>query len=206
MRQIERFSAPLRLCVSKKREITTATIRAEVYWDAEVSEERHAVGYEHIKYTQHDSTSTILLALFTLTHDSALSFICRKKKKGGGGGGSGGNDEMTQLKTKFNEQEIKLKEEGKVVDRLGRENVSKVNQINSLEDEIVRNQEKHDAEIDTILLESKAIEDDKTHKIEVLENKVRALEQHLEATALESNLESVAGQLECGSPVACPAP
>ena len=31
---------------------------------------------------------------------------------------------MTQLKTKFNEQEIKLKEEGKVVDRLGRENVS----------------------------------------------------------------------------------
>jgi hypothetical protein len=88
---------------------------------------------------------------------------------------------MTQLKTKFNEQEIKLKEEGKVVDRLGRENVSKVNQINSLEDEIVRNQEKHDAEIDTILLESKAIEDDKTHKIEVLENKVRTLEQHLEA-------------------------
>jgi hypothetical protein len=64
----------------KKREITTATIRAEVYWDAEVSEERHAVGYEHIKYTQHDSTSTILLALFTLTHDSALSFLQEKEE------------------------------------------------------------------------------------------------------------------------------
>jgi hypothetical protein len=105
----------------------------------------------------------------------------KKKKGGGGGGGGGGNNEMELLKKTFDAQEVKLKEEGKVVDRLGRENVSKVNQINSLEDEIVRNQEKHDAEVDTILLESKSVEDDKAHTIEVLENKVRTLEQHLEA-------------------------
>ncbi|CAK5128297.1 unnamed protein product [Aphanomyces euteiches] len=112
----------------------------------------------------------------------------RSKKKQKGDTSGDGED----LQRRLDEAEAQLREEGKLIDRLTRENQAKQEHIQSMEVALTNEIEKHQAIIQVLKDKELTQKQEADHSIDVLNGKMCQLQVHLESC---STLESVNASL-----------